>query len=54
MIIDFRDAVFNAVEEIMSKDNDVLVLCNDMGAMGLDKIRDEFPCLLYTSDAADE
>jgi transketolase len=42
MITDFRDAVFNAVEEIMSKDKDVLVLYNDMGAMGLDKIRDEF------------
>lgn len=43
MIIDFRDSVFSAVEEIMSKDKDVLVLYNDMGAVGLDKIRNEFP-----------
>jgi transketolase len=54
MIIDFRDAVFNAVEEIMSKDNDVLVLCNDMGAMGLDKIRDEFPGRVINAGIAEQ
>ena len=54
MIIDFRDAVFNAVEEIMSKDKDVLVLYNDMGAMGLDKIRNEFPSRVINAGIAEQ
>ena len=54
MIIDFRDAVFNAVEEIMSKDKDVLVLYNDMGAMGLDKIRNEFPGRVINAGIAEQ
>ena len=43
MLLDFRDAVFGAVYEIVSQDRDVLVLYCDMGAMGLDKIRADFP-----------
>lgn len=35
---DFRDAVFNTIEEIIKEDNDSILLTNDMGAMGLDKI----------------
>ena len=35
---DFRDAVFNTVEAIIKKDQNSIVLTNDMGAMGLDKI----------------
>jgi transketolase len=40
---DFRDAVFNGVNEVMRADANVLCLTNDMGAMGLDAIRVEFP-----------
>ena len=54
MIIDFRDAVFNAVAEIMSKDKDVFVLYNDMGAMGLDKIRKEFPGRVINAGIAEQ
>lgn len=54
MITDFRDAVFNAVEEIMSKDKYVLVLYNDMGAMGLDKIRKEFPGRVINAGIAEQ
>ena len=35
---DFRDAVFNTVEAIIEKDQNAVILTNDMGAMGLDKI----------------
>jgi transketolase len=54
MITDFRDAVFNAVGEIMSKDKDVLALYNDMGAMGLDKIRNEFPGRVINAGIAEQ
>lgn len=40
---DFRDAVFSVVHELMRADPNVVVLTNDMGALGLDKIREEFP-----------
>ncbi len=40
---DFRDAAFSVVHDLMRTDPDVVVLCNDMGAMGLDEIRKEFP-----------
>lgn len=43
MLLDFRDAVFTAVYEIMAQDSQVLILYNDMGAIGLDKIRTSFP-----------
>ena len=36
--LDFRDAVFNTVEAILTKDQNAVILTNDMGAMGLDKI----------------
>jgi len=35
---DFRDAVFNTVEAIIRKDQNTIILTNDMGATGLDKI----------------
>lgn len=35
---DFRDAVFGAIEKIMVMDSDAIILTNDMGAVGLDKI----------------
>lgn len=40
---DFRDAAFSVVHDLMRADPNVVVLTNDMGAMGLDKIREEFP-----------
>jgi len=43
MLLDFRDAVFDAVHKTMSQDKDALILYNDMGAMGIDKIRANFP-----------
>jgi len=43
MGIDFRDAVFNSLLEVMRADVNTVCLTNDMGAMGLDVIRAEFP-----------
>ncbi|MHB8164935.1 MAG: transketolase family protein [Methanoregula sp.] len=43
MVHDFRDAVFEAVHKIMKIDDQVMILYNDFGAQGLDKIKDEFP-----------
>lgn len=40
---DFRDAAFSVVHELMRADPNVVVLSNDLGAHGLDKIRAEFP-----------
>ncbi len=40
---DFRDAAFSVVHRLMRADPEIVVLTNDMGAMGLDEIRAEFP-----------
>ncbi len=40
---DFRDAAFSVVHDLMRADPNVVVLSNDMGALGLDQIRAEFP-----------
>ena len=40
---DFRDAVFAVIHDLMRQDENVVVLTNDNGAWGLDKIREEFP-----------
>jgi transketolase len=40
---DFRDAVFGAIEAIMLADEHTVLLTNDMGAVGLDKIRQFAP-----------
>ncbi len=40
---DFRDSAFSVVHDLMRADPNVVVLCNDMGALGLDAIRAEFP-----------
>ena len=40
---DFRDAAFDAIRQILKNDRRVIVLINDMGAMGLDVLRDEYP-----------
>ncbi len=40
---DFRDAAFDAIREILKVDKKVMILTNDMGAMGLDSLREEYP-----------
>lgn len=41
--LDFRDAAFNAVHSIMTLDESVIILYNDFGAHGLDKIKVDYP-----------
>jgi transketolase len=43
MQADFRDAVFLSVRTLMEQDERIFVLCNDMGAMELDRIRSDYP-----------
>ena len=43
MPLDFRDAAFNGVYEIIAQDKDAMLLYNDMGAIGLDRIRADYP-----------
>ena len=43
MIHDFRDAVFEGVLRIVAQDPRVMVLTNDMGAMGLSRIQEFYP-----------
>jgi len=40
---DFRDAAFDAIRQVLKIDRRVMVLTNDMGAMGLDALREEYP-----------
>ncbi len=40
---DFRDAAFHAIRQVLRIDKRVMVLTNDMGAMGLDVLREEYP-----------
>ncbi len=54
MNLDFRDAIFDALEEIMLNDQDVLVLYNDMGAMGLDRIRESLPGRVINAGIAEQ
>ncbi len=42
-MLDFRDAVFEAVYDLMARDPEVVILYSDMGAQGLDKISQDFP-----------
>ena len=42
-MMDFRDATFDAVREVMAGDPRAMLLTNDMGAMGLDLARQSFP-----------
>lgn len=43
MLLDFRDAAFSAVQKIMAADANVLILYNDFGAQGLDRIKANYP-----------
>ena len=42
-LLDFRDAVFDAMLDIISQDQNIVVLSNDMDALGLGKIRRQYP-----------
>ena len=43
MIHDFRDATFEGVLQVVARDPRVMVLTNDMGAMGLSQIQESYP-----------
>lgn len=43
MVHDFRDAVFEGVLQVVAGDPRVMVLTNDMGAMGLSQIQESYP-----------
>lgn len=40
---DFRDAIFGVIEEIVLSDSSIIILTNDMGAVGLDRITQVAP-----------
>lgn len=42
-MMDFRDSVFGTIRDLMRNDPRVMVVTNDMGAMLLNEIREEFP-----------
>jgi transketolase len=44
---DFRDSVFSVLHRIALEDSNVVILTNDMGAMGLDRIREELPSQVF-------
>lgn len=54
MGLDFRDAVFNSVHAVMRSDANAVCLTNDMGAMGLDTIRAEFPARVINVGIAEQ
>jgi len=54
MGLDFRDAVFNSVHDVVRADPSAVVLTNDMGAMGLDAIRAEFPERVFNVGIAEQ
>ncbi|MDV7339023.1 transketolase C-terminal domain-containing protein [Terasakiella sp. A23] len=41
--MDFRDALFDQIHDLMRHDEDVVVITNDMGAFGFDQIARDFP-----------
>lgn len=51
---DFRDAVFESLHGILRVDPQVIILTNDMGAMGLDAIRAEFPTRVVNAGIAEQ
>ncbi len=51
---DFRDAAFDAIRQILKTDKRVMVLTNDMGAMGLDALRNEYPSHVVNMGIAEQ
>lgn len=52
--MDFRDSVFNTIRDIMRKDPAVMIVTNDMGAMVLDQIREEWPARVINVGIAEQ
>lgn len=42
-MLDFRDGAFDSVDEMMGQAEDLVVLYNDMGAMGIDRMKSKSP-----------
>lgn len=51
---DFRDSAFDAIHEILKKDSRLMVLTNDMGAMGLEVIREDYPAHVINMGIAEQ
>ncbi len=51
---DFRDSAFDAIHQILHKDSRLIVLTNDMGAMGLDSIREDYSAHVINMGIAEQ
>ncbi len=51
---DPRDVVFDALHAILSRDPDAFLVTNDMGALGVDRIRKEMPRQFYNLGIAEQ
>jgi transketolase len=51
---DFRDAAFEAIRQILKMDSRITVLTNDMGAVGLDSLREEYPTHVINMGIAEQ
>ena len=51
---DFRDSAFDAIHHILKNDSRLMVLTNDMGAMGLDSIRKDYPAHVINMGIAEQ
>lgn len=51
---DPRDVVFDALHTILSRDSDAFLVTNDMGALGVDRIRKEMPRQFYNLGIAEQ
>ncbi len=51
---DPRDAVFDALYEVMSNDRNTFLVTNDMGAMGVDRIRKDVPAQFLNLGIAEQ
>ncbi|MFT5207357.1 MAG: transketolase [Candidatus Omnitrophota bacterium] len=53
-LLDFRDAAFSAIYELAKVDSKVCALTNDMGAQGLDKLKNDFPKQVFNVGIAEQ
>ncbi len=54
MITDFRDAVFETIEERLAADSRLVILTNDFGAIGLTRLKTRFPAAVINSGIAEQ
>lgn len=52
--MNFRDAAFEQIEQLMLTDDRIIILTNDMGAFGLDKITKSFPERVINAGIAEQ